>query len=184
MNTHPVFITSNASKVEQLGRHLGMQLQHKRADVPEVQSLSLAEVVEHKAKAAYDIVQAPVIVEDTALTLHALGKLPGPLVKWFFEELGNEGLCRLLDGHADRSATAATLFGYYDGKTLRTFYGETAGTIALHPQGKSDIGWDPVFIPQGHDKTWAEMTREESAPTSMRRIAIVELEVFLRQQRG
>lgn len=180
MSKLPTFITSNPSKAEQLGWHLGIELKHVAAEVPEVQSLSLAEVVEHKAKAAYEIVEGPVLVEDTSLTFHALGKLPGPLIKWFLQELNTDGLCQLLDGYSDRSTTARVLFGYYDGSNLSTFTGQAEGTIALQPRGEQGFGWDSIFIPQGYDKTWGEMTKEEQIATSMRRSALTKLESYLK----
>lgn len=180
MSERPIFITSNPSKAEQLSWHLGIELDHMAAEVPEVQSLSLAEVVEHKAKAAYKVANRPVLVEDTSLVFHALGKLPGPLIKWFLQELDNDGLCHLLNGYSDRSATASVLFGYYDGNELSTFEGKAEGSVAVQPIGERGFGWDPVFIPNGYDKTWGEMTKEEQSESSMRRIALAKLEDYLK----
>jgi non-canonical purine NTP pyrophosphatase (RdgB/HAM1 family) len=182
MSNRPTFITSNPSKAEQLGWHLGIELDHMAAEVPEIQSLSLAEIVEHKAKAAYEIAKGPVLVEDTSLVFHALGKLPGPLIKWFLTELDNYGLCQLLNGYPDRSATASVLFGYYDGRELHTFEGRAKGSIANHPVGERGFGWDPIFIPIGHNKTWGEMTKEEQSNSSMRRIALAKLEDYLKKE--
>lgn len=179
MGKRITFITGNPSKAEQLSWHLGVELEHMAAEMPEVQSLSLDEIIEHKAKSAYALVKGPVLVEDTSLVFHALGKLPGPLVKWFLQELDNGGLCHLLDGYTDRSATAAVLFGYYDGVKLLTFSGDCKGTIAAEPKGARGFGWDPIFIPKGHAQTWGEMTLDEQSDTSMRRIALKKLEGYL-----
>lgn len=179
MSERPTFITSNSSKAEQLSWHLGVELNHRAAEVPEIQALSLAEVVEYKARAAYEVAKSPVLVEDTSLVFNALGKLPGPLIKWFLQELDNEGLCRLLDAYSDRSATASVLFGYFDGDELTTFDGKMEGMIADKPTGERGFGWDPIFIPTGYDKTWGEMTLEEQSESSMRRIALKKLEAFL-----
>jgi len=174
------FITGNAAKAEQLGRHLNYPVSHKRLDLPEIQSLNLREIVERKAKDAYEIIGSPVLVEDVSLTFHALGKLPGPFIKWFLGELGNGGLCKMLDGQKNRNATAEVWFGLYDGKELKIFNGKVEGKIAARPRGKTDFGWDPIFIPKGSRKTWAEMTPEEQKKTSMRRIALKKLEKFLK----
>lgn len=54
------------------------------------------------------------------LRFNALGKLPGPTIKLFSQELGNEGLCKLLHSFGDRSSLAQTIFGLYDGvKSLK-----------------------------------------------------------------
>lgn len=174
------FITGNPAKAEQLKRHLDMPVRHLKVDLPEIQSLDLEEVVEHKAREAYAVAQSPVLVEDTALVFHALKRLPGPLVKWFLHELGNDGLCKLLHAYDDRTATARVVFGYFDGESLQTFVGEAAGSISMEPRGVKGFGWDPIFIPKGHMKTWGEMTVEEQALTSMRRIALKKLEKVLK----
>ncbi len=180
MNIRPTFVTSNASKAEQLSWHLGVELGHLDYDIPEIQSLSLLEVVEHKAKTAFEVVRGPVLVEDTSLVFHALGRLPGPLIKWFLKELGNEGLCNVLNQYPDRSATATVLFGYYDGNKLSTFAGQTKGTISKDPLGQEGFGWDPIFIPEGYIKTWGQMSKHEQKDSSIRRVALTKLELFLK----
>jgi len=172
------FITGNISKAEQLAFHLNVPVKHHKLDLIEIQSLSLEEVVRDKAERAWNILKTPVLVEDTSLTFTALGKLPGPLIKWFLTELDNDGLCRLLDGK-DHGAQAEVMFGLYDGKECHLFTGSIKGTIALSPRGEKGFGWDPIFIPEASQKTWAEMTLEEQADTSMRRIALRKLQNFL-----
>ena len=174
------FITGNAAKAEQLGRHLNHPVAHKKIDLPEIQSLDLREVVEHKAKEAYGHTNSPVLVEDTSLVFTALGRLPGPLIKWFLTELDNDGLCKILNNYEDRSCVAEVCFGLYDGHELKTFEGQARGTIAPTPRGEKGFGWDPVFVPEGHEKTWGEMDPEEQKETSMRRIALKKLEAHLR----
>ena len=179
MRERLTFITSNPTKAEQLGLHLGVNVDHHAVDLAEIQSLNLAEVIEHKAREAFEFVGRPVLVEDTALVFNALGNLPGPLIKWFFQEIGTEGLCRLLDSYDDRSAKAMVLFGYYDGDELKTYLGEMDGAIADTPRGDSGFPSDTIFIPKGYDKTWAEMTAEEQSATSIRRMALKKLEADL-----
>ncbi|OGZ08606.1 MAG: hypothetical protein A3D65_04985 [Candidatus Lloydbacteria bacterium RIFCSPHIGHO2_02_FULL_50_13] len=157
-----------------------MPVEHQKLDLPEIQSLDLREVVDDKARRAYELVGSPVLVEDVSVTFHALKRLPGPLIKWFLETLGNQGLCELLDGYDDRGARAEVMFAYCDGGEVKVFHGSVEGTIAKHPRGETNFGWDPVFIPDGHtEKTWAEMTGDEKHATSMRRIALEKLAKFL-----
>lgn len=174
------FITSNASKAEQLSRHLSVEVLHQSIDLAEIQSLNLDEIVGHKTREAFKVVKGPVLVEDTSLVFDALGKLPGPLIKWFLQELDNDGLCRLLNGYKNRSAIASVLFGYFDGTELKTYGGEMRGTVADKPRGARGFGWDPIFIPASYSKTWGEMTIDEQASTSMRRIALKKLEKELK----
>jgi non-canonical purine NTP pyrophosphatase (RdgB/HAM1 family) len=173
------FITSNPGKARQLSQYLDFPVLHRKIDLIEIQSLDLATIIEQKAKEAYKHVLSPILVEDTSLRFLALGKLPGPLIKWFLAELGVNGLCRLLDGYTERSALAEVQFGLYDGQSFQSFAGAREGSIALTPRGSNGFGWDPIFIPKGYYKTWGEMTSSESQETSMRKIALKKLEVFL-----
>ena len=174
------FITSNPGKARLLGQYLDLPFVHKNIDLIEIQSLDLTEIIEHKAKEAYRYLHSPVLVEDASLRFLALGKLPGPLVKWFLSELGTHGLCKLLDQHEDRSALAEVQFGFYDGRSFQIFAGKREGSIAPAPRGTNGFGWDAIFIPNGSHKTWAEMTNEESKQTSMRSDALKRLEDYLK----
>lgn len=151
------FITGNERKVIELNRILGTDFTHQKVDVPEIQSLDLEEVVTEKAKAAYAIVGKPVVVEDTALIFHALGKLPGTFIKFFAEELNYEGLCNLLHDKKDRSATVKACVALYDGENMKVFKGACDGTIAYTPHDGEGFGFDCIFIPEGYGKTWSEM---------------------------
>ncbi len=177
-----IYITGNPGKARLLSLYLDFPVIHRSLDLLEIQSLDGAEIIAYKAREAYRQVGSPVLVEDTSLRFLALGQLPGPLIKWFLAELGTEGLCRLLDGFPDRSAVAEAQVGLYDGQTFQSFSGTQTGSIARAPRGGNGFGWDPIFIPTGYDKTWAEMTDEEARETSMRRIALKKLEAYLKKE--
>jgi non-canonical purine NTP pyrophosphatase (RdgB/HAM1 family) len=174
-----VFITGNQHKADYLAKWLGIPVPHRKIDLDEIQSLDLRTVVEHKARQAYDIVKKPVLVEDVALTFTAMGRLPGTLIKWFLEELGAEGLCRLVDGLEHRSAESDIEYALYDGKTMHFFAGKVIGTVAEMPRGSEGFGWNPIFIPEGSAKTFAEMVDDERMPYSHRAAAIAKLLTFL-----
>ena len=152
-----VFVTSNAHKAKYFSELIGHDIQHESVDMPEIQSLDVDEVVTAKAKAAYELIKQPVIVEDTSLVIRAMGRLPGTFIKWFLDELGPEGLCSLADADPARSAIASATFAYYDGNHLRLFTGSLAGTIAKMPLGESGFGWNRVFIPEGSTLTLGQM---------------------------
>lgn len=178
------FVTGNLAKAKYLADYFHIPVVHRKLDLPEIQSLDLRAIVEDKARRAYEAVLAPVLVEDTSLTFHAFKALPGPLIKWHLETLGNEGLCQLLNGHQDRSAHAEVMFAYCDEEGVRIFHGEAHGTIAPSPRGETDFGWDPIFIPNGYKKTWAEMTGDEKHATSMRKPALEALAAHLHNHRS
>lgn len=177
----PIFITGNAGKAHQLELWLGRQLPHHKLDLVEIQSLDLKQVVTHKVMEAYRHLQQPVLVEDVSLTFHALGRLPGPLIKWFLEALDTDGLCRLLASYADRSATAEIIYGLYDGRQIHYFQGRVPGQVAERPRGTYGFGWNAIFIPEGSDKTYAELTDQEAEALSFRAQAIAKLREFLEE---
>lgn len=175
-----VFITGNLNKVKYTSKFTNYQFEHKKLDLDEIQSLDILKVVEHKVKQAYKIIKAPVLVEDTSLTFHALNGLPGTFIKFFVDNAGNEGMCRMLDSFNDKTATASVCFGLYDGKEFNTFMGITEGKISLKPKGTNGFGWNPIFIPEGFNKTVAQLTDEEFEPINPRKKALMKLEKFLK----
>ena len=177
----PIFITGNQGKADQLAQWLDMPIAHQKLDLDEIQSLDPRAVVDHKVRQAYSIAKRPVLVEDVSVVLTAMGKLPGPLIKWFLEELGNEGICKLADSLPHRKAVASICYALYDGQEVQFFEYSKEGEIAPEPRGEA-WGWNPIFIPAGAMKTYAEMTPEEVRPVSMRAQAIEKLREYL--QRG
>jgi non-canonical purine NTP pyrophosphatase (RdgB/HAM1 family) len=175
-----VFVTSNQGKVDELSRYLGMQFEHVSLELPEIQSLNIDEIVKDKVTRAYDKLKRPVLVEDVSFVFNSLGKLPGPLIKWFSMELGTNGLCRMLDSFSDRSCEGIVCYGYHDGKEVKLAKGTMKGSISMSPRGSNSFGWAPTFIPEGMSRTYAELTPAEQEPISMRNKAMVELRRYLK----
>lgn len=167
MNNLPVFITGNQNKADYLAQMLGIELEHQKVELDEIQSVSLDTIVTHKVMQAYEQIRRPVLVEDVGLNFTALSGLPGPFIKFFVEAPdGLEKLCRMLDGFDDRSARAVCTFGHYDGERLELFHGGLDGAIATTPRGEGGFGWDKIFEPVGYGgRTRAELTPEEDAET-------------------
>jgi inosine triphosphate pyrophosphatase len=177
------FITGNPHKAEQLEENLGFPVQSRQLDIAEIQSLDPAEVAEAKVRAAYEKLGIPVLVEDTSIRFTALGKLPGPYIKAFIEELGAAGICKILDCYDDRGATVETQFALFDGTELLFFKSSMLCTVADQPRGADGIGTDSILIPEGSTKTWGEMDKEEQTKTSVRMIAIGKLANYLNGRR-
>lgn len=177
------FLTGHAGKAQQLSKYLGIPVDHIKIDLDEIQSTSLEEIVTHKAKQAYKEIQKPVLVDDTALTINNLGKLPGPFIKFFLKELPTEKICQIAHLSSDTSAIAEVCIGFYDGKQLKIFKGEVLGNISDKPRGDGGFGWDCLFIPDGYSETRAEMNENDYDQTSPRRIALEKLERYLKNER-
>jgi len=169
------FVTSSANKLAEIERILGRKPAQASFPLEEIQAINLEPVVRHKARQAYIQLDQPVLVEDTGLSFAAWNGLPGALIKWFLTALGTEGICRLLRGESNRQATATTMFCYDDGREFRLFTGTVSGAIPETPRGTHGFGWDAIFQPLGSERTFAEMTSEEKARFSMRRLALEQL---------
>lgn len=172
------FITGNQNKADYLAKYLGFSIDHVKLDLDELQSLDLKTIVEHKVKQAYDIIKGPVIVEDVSLECPALGRLPGPFVKFFLEEIPEEDFCSLFRDK-DRTAIARCVFGFYDGATLKFFEGKSEGVIAEQPAGEKGYGWDRMFIPNGYTVTRASLSEEDDRKTYLQIKPFEELKNFL-----
>ena len=154
--------TGNEHKIREFQQLLDRPVQPIKVELAEIQA------VEVKA----------VIVEDTGLAFAAWNGLPGALIRWFLDRVGNEGLCQMLQSYEQTAATAETCIGYFDGNECHIFRGVVTGQIVRTPRGSGGFGWDPIFVPDGWEKTFAEMTEEKNL-ISMRKLAVAQLKAFL-----
>lgn len=167
------FVTGNAKKLEEfadiLGKNFPYEIRNEKIDLPELQG-EIDEICKKKCRAAAELVKGPVIIEDTCLCFNAMKGLPGPYIKWFLDKLGPEGLYDMLQAWEDKSAKAVCTFAYCSGAEeteVLLFQGISNGTI-VKPRGSRDFGWDPVFQPDGYDKTFAELPKETKNQISHR----------------
>ncbi len=175
----PIFVTSNKNKLLEVSKRIGRTLDFRTLDIDEIQEVDVEKVAKDKAHRAYEALKVPLIVEDTGLYVNALNGFPGALCKWLEARVGNEGLCRLLDSYDDRSVVAETCICFYNGKDLRVFKGRAAGRIADRPSGGGGFGWDPIFVPEGYDRTFAELGAEVKQRLSHRARAAAKLKDYL-----
>jgi non-canonical purine NTP pyrophosphatase (RdgB/HAM1 family) len=154
-------VTGNPNKLVEARRLCGHSLSSASVDLPEIQSLDLAEVLAAKAEEAHRRLERPVIVEETGLELAVMNGFPGPLVKWMLDAVGAEGVARTALAMGDGTARAHCMLLYYDGVSRIAAEGETRGRLVLPPRGDSGFGWDPVFQPRGEARTYGEMTAAE-----------------------
>jgi len=166
------FATENENKLREVNEILGFELRQISVSLEEIQALKVEEVVCRKAEEAFKRTGKVVLVEDTGLEIVKWNGLPGALIKWFLTTVGTEGILKMLSQEEDRGAIAKTAVGFFDGKRPHVFVGEVAGTIAKEARGKSGFGWDPIFIPASHQKSFAQMSAQEKNAVSMRRLAI------------
>ncbi|HUW21324.1 MAG TPA: non-canonical purine NTP pyrophosphatase [Candidatus Bathyarchaeia archaeon] len=168
------FITGNKGKFEEV-KALIPRVKQLDIDLPEIQDIDAKKIISEKLKAVLKYHQGEFFVEDTSLYFDCLNGLPGPLIKWFLETIGNEGLFSITDKFKNYRAVAKTIIGYAKDKANISFYeGVLKGSVTA-PRGKSGFGWDPIFQPEGQEKTFAEMSQEEKNLLSMRKLAVLQL---------
>ena len=174
------FVTGNFNKARETGVILGVPLEQVKVDgLIEIQTQNIEELVHHKCQQAYDSLKCPVLVEDSGLLFNAWDGLPGRFVKWFECAVGCEGMLKMLQTFEDRSATAVSCFAIFDGKDIKIARGEVKGSIATEIRGSNGFGWDVFFIPEGFEKTYAEMQPEEKNSMSHRKNALEKLKILM-----
>jgi inosine triphosphate pyrophosphatase len=167
-------VTGNKHKIEEYKRLLptDFAFEAQEIDLDEIQSFDSEKIIADKARRAYDIIGKPVLVEDVSAGLDALQGLPGPFIKFFEQQLGKDALYQL--AKEDTRATAICTIGYYDGTKLLIAKGVVHGT-AEPLRGDNGFGFDGVFMPKGHSKTYAEMSPSEKDTLSHRSLAVQDL---------
>lgn len=174
------FATKNEKKLREVNEILGRDLKQVVVELSEPQGVKVEDVVREKTKDAFHKTRKFVLVEDTSLEFAAWNGLPGALIKWFLDAVGNEGILKMLAGETNRRAIAKTAVGFFDGAEVRVFIGEISGTIPEAVRGTGGFGWDPIFIPDGQEKSFAEMTPIEKNTISMRKLALERMKIELK----
>lgn len=193
-----VLATRNNKKVEEIRRIIG--------DLP-ITILSLdyfpqcPETVEDRdtfegnaVKKAVEVCQCtgrPALADDSGLEVDALGGAPGVYSARYAGEDGNavKNCNKLLaemksvpdDNRAARFVCCIAM-AYPDG-SVKTFFGYVEGSIGREPHGSQGFGYDPVFIPKGYKKTFAEMSGDEKDRLSHRGKALENLATSLQSLR-
>jgi len=166
------FATTNKNKIAEAERILGTRIESVALEIDEVQTLDPLECASKKALAAYHSFGQPVLVEDTTLFFAAWEELPGVFIDYFMKTLGNAGILKLMENETNRNAYAQTTLAISPGgRTAETFVGRINGSIPTQERGNQGFGWDPIFIPDGSEKTFAEMSGPEKDRFSMRKLA-------------
>ncbi|NTU46473.1 non-canonical purine NTP pyrophosphatase [Candidatus Roizmanbacteria bacterium] len=174
------FFTGNERKFAEM-QTLIPQLKQAVIDLPEIQELDPQAVIRAKLETAIPQTSGSCMVEDTALYLDCLKGLPGPLIKWFLQALGPDGLYELAQKMGNTRAVAKTVIGYAHTKDeISYFEGSLQGSI-VSPRGTAGFGWDAIFQPVGLGKTFAEMSISEKNEISMRKIAALQFKTYLQK---
>lgn len=139
-----------------------------------------------KAKFVYDTLKIPALSDDSGLILNAFPELLGLHSARFLEGQPYSAKHRVLLEHyrdvKDRSAYFKTALVYYDG-SAKYFTGSIQGLIAHESKGSQGFGYDPIFIPEGRNESFAEMDALEKAKISHRSIAVGKFVNYLKEEK-
>ncbi|HNR40899.1 MAG TPA: non-canonical purine NTP diphosphatase [Bacteroidales bacterium] len=185
-----VFATNNRHKLTEINNLIGKSFCllsladiNLDNDIPE-NNPTIEENALFKAWYVYRATGRNVFADDTGLEVDALGGEPGVHSARFAGENKNsdaniDKLLALLGDHKNRRARFRTIIALIFNGAEYLFEGIAEGTIIKSRRGRDGFGYDPVFIPDGYDVTFAEMTLQEKNKISHRAIAFEKLRVFL-----
>lgn len=171
--TAVTFVSTNPGKVREVREILepyGLSVRWERRELHEPQADRVEEVVRVKLDAVHDVA-GPVMVEDSGLFIPALGGFPGVysahiLRIWKFEPILDLMRTR------PRAAYYRSVVGVRRGGRRWVFSGEVAGSIARRPAGTGGFGYDPIFVPSGWRRTFAQGSEQEKNAISHRGRAV------------
>jgi len=140
-----------------------------------------------KAEAGFDFTKLPTFAEDTGLEVDALKGEPGVFTSRYAGERATyDDNCRLLLKNMEnipekeRTASFKTVLAFKEKGEVYFFEGTCKGRIAKEKSGAGGFGYDPVFIPEGYNETFAEIDREIKNRISHRALAVNKFCEFLK----
>jgi XTP/dITP diphosphohydrolase len=188
-----VFATNNKHKVREINNILddkitllGLNDINILEDIPEDEPVIEANAL-FKARYVYNATGLNVFADDTGLEIEALNGLPGVYSARFAGEDKDSSaniakVLSMLSGIENRKARFRTVIALIFENKEYLFEGIVSGKIIDEKRGAEGFGYDPVFIPEGKDITFAEMTLSEKNKISHRALAFGKLKEFLYQQ--
>ncbi len=185
-----VFATNNAHKLDEVRQVVGdkFTLVSLREcgiveDIPENEPTLEGNALA-KARYIYERTGADCFADDTGLEVDALGGEPGVRSARYAtdghdDEANKRLLLERLQGVENRAAQFRTAVALIMGGQEYLFEGIVRGRIATEQHGEGGFGYDPLFVPEGYDRTFAQMSAEEKNAISHRGRAVRKLAEFL-----
>ena len=180
-------VTSNSGKVEELTSILepfGHNASQLNIPCPEIQASTLEKVVDFGLEWLHSQgTPAPLIIDDAGVFVDELKGFPGVYSRYVYDTINPNGLLKQMEGIDNRSASFKCVIGLLleDGSTHK-FVGECPGNIIHEMRGNGGFGYDPIFIPEGYDKTFAELPPEDKNRVSHRGRAMQKLIKFISEK--
>jgi XTP/dITP diphosphohydrolase len=187
-----VFASNNQHKVREIKNILDNNITllslmdiNIREDIPENEPFIEGNAL-FKAKYVYNATGLNVFADDTGLEIEALNGLPGVHSARFAGESKDSSaniakVLSMLKGIDNRKARFRTVIALIFENKEYLFEGTVSGTIINKKKGTEGFGYDPIFIPEGKTRTYAQMTLPEKNKISHRALAFQKLKEFLNQ---
>lgn len=188
-----IFATNNAHKLSEvqavLGEGFGLVTPRMcgiEEDIPETAS-TLEGNASQKSHYLYERTGLDCFADDTGLEVEALGGEPGVHSARYATDghdfaANNRLLLKNLEGVENRRARFRTVISLIERGEEHLFEGIVEGHIIDHESGSEGFGYDPLFVPEGFDRTFAEMTAEEKNAVSHRGRAVRKLVAYLHEK--
>lgn len=200
-----VFATNNQHKLQEIRDILGNEFEIVSlkdigcdVDIPETGN-TLEENAMQKAQYVYDHYNLSCFADDTGLEVEALNGEPGVHSARYAEGTDHDSeanmakLLRNLEGKDNRKARFRTVIaliqkqdvcpcGCTSIKKVNRFEGIVDGRIATEKHGSAGFGYDPIFVPEGYDKSFAELGESIKNGISHRARAVAKLAEYLKQK--
>lgn len=186
-----VFATNNRHKIEEVNKILSQYDINIISladigchdDIPET-SATLEGNASQKAHFIYDKFGKDCFADDTGLEVKALGNAPGVFSARYAgaghdSEANMNKLLSEMKGYDNRKARFRTVIALIIGGNEYRFEGKINGAIASGKSGDTGFGYDPIFIPEGYNETFATLGEEIKNRISHRAKAVEQLEIFL-----
>ena len=181
-----IFVSGNKNKfdeakeiLKQFGIPLSIATTEKKV---EIQDKSLENIVDYALSQLEPRHGRCFIIEDDGIFIKALNGFPGPYAAQFYKAIGLEGILKLMQGRADRSAFFKSAVGVLMPNGERhIFTGVIKGSIAESISKGREFGYDPIFVPKGSRITFAEMSIKDKSKISHRGKAFSKLGRFLQK---
>lgn len=163
------FATGNKGKVKTLKDSLSkynIEVVHNPVEFDEPRSEDLREITKQKVLDAYEKIQNPTIAQDSGFYINSLNGFPKTFINHVLDTIGIDGILRLVE-EKDRKCKFKNCLAYFDNEIdePKYFESEVRGRISKRKRGTNpDYSWSKlflIFIPEGREKTLAEMSREE-----------------------
>ena len=186
-----IFFSNNKKKIEEIDGYFSnlslrvLNLNHfKKITSPEETGSNFEENAKIKSQYAYSIFKKPSFADDSGISIECLNGKPGVNSKKFLQKNKNikdtfSSIISSSKKNNDKAFFQTSICLTLNEHTSFFFNGKIKGTISKKIRGLYGFGYDPIFIPNGCDQTFAEMTLVEKNKISHRAIALQKLKDFL-----